>query len=612
MTETQFIAKNKVYWEELEALLNREATDPDKLSELFVKVSSDLSYARTYYPNRSVRLYLNNLTQRVFDSLRTKEDKFKLSHITDFFKHSLPQEIYNSRNALLTSFFVFAVAMCIGVISSKYHPDFVEHILGHEYVQMTEENIAKGDPMAVYKDERKVDMLFGITTNNIRVALLTFVFGILGSIGSIIILLSNGIMVGAFQYYFVTKGLFWESFLTIWIHGTIEISAIIIAGGAGIVIGNGLLFPKTYHRSTSMQIAAMRALRIILGVIPLFVIAGILESFVTRQTELPTIVKVAIIGLSALLIITMWIAYPWYYHKNNLGEGVRYDLQPIKTEERKTNLARTRSIPQVLSEGLYYFRSKLGLIISHAMIPTVLVLGAAAFVYLKTSHLDSGALGKLNESSLSKFSMDRWALFIVYWVLMSYVFCMIEFVTREKNTDLSNKMKFLKSHYLPILFFTALLYIPFAIVPSVFWFFVWIVISPHFYVIAVQQSIDNSDSLGKTLVSSLKMSFNTYMKFLLYYLVAYVIFQLIAYLKVSPIYTITEDFFKWHELFEEAALNNAFANSILDWALFIIFSIPIYYFLRGEYYSVKTVNGALDLKERLKSFGTTNTIFETP
>lgn len=599
-----------MHWEELEVLLNRASKDADKLSELFVKVSSDLSYARTYFPNRSVRLYLNNLTQRVFDSLRTKEDKFKFSHIIDFFKHQLPQEIYNSRNALLTSFFVFAIAMFIGVISSKYEPDFVKQILGHEYVRMTEENIAKGDPMAVYKDERKIDMLFGITSNNIRVALLTFAFGIIGSIGSIIILLSNGIMVGAFQYFFVTKGLFWESFLTIWIHGTIEISAIIIAGGAGIVIGNGLLFPKTHNRSTSMQIAAMRALRIILGTLPLFVIAGLLESFVTRQTELPTVIRVLIIAASAILIAVMWIIYPWYYHKNNLGEGIQYDLQPISTTERKINPNRTRTIPQVISDGLFYFRSKIGLLFGHAIVPTLLVVATSSFLYLKINQFDEPSIELLKTHSLSKISNGSWVLPIIYLVLASYIFCMIEFITREEDRTITNKMKFLKSNYLSILLFTSFLFVPFTFV-NYFWGFIWIVLSPHFFVTGIQMSLDGSGSILSNLKSAFKFSFNTWLKFIVYYIIAYVIFSVVAWLRVSQLFGFIEEFFKWHELFDTNTLNNAFTSGILDWTLFVLFATPVYYFLRQEYYSLKTELGALDLKDRLKSFGNSSTIFET-
>lgn len=608
MTETQFIDNNKKYWEELESLLDRSSKDADKLSELFVKVSSDLSYARTYYPNRSVRLYLNNLTQRVFDSMRTDGEKFKLSQITDFFRHILPQEIYNSRKALLTSFFVFAVALIIGVISSKYHPNFVESILGADYVQMTEDNIAKGDPMAVYKDERKLDMLFGITFNNIKVAFLAFVLGIIGSIGTIFVLISNGIMVGAFQYFFVTKGLFWESFLTIWIHGTIEISAIIIAGGAGIVLGNGLLFPKTYNRSSSMQMAALRALRIILGTVPLFVIAGLLESFVTRQTGLPTIVRGGIIFFSAVLIILMWIVYPWYYHKNKLGEEVSHDLTPIKPEERTVNFNRPKLLSEILSDSLYLFRKNISSIIKHALVPSLFVLISAVGLFLATADFDTQFAS--GPSSLAKLDTGNFIMSLLYLVLISFAFCMIALVGKGSGLTLDNKLKFIKSNYIPILFFTACLYLPFALLDNPYWLFAFIIFPPHFYVIAIQLTVDTSNSFFTNFKEALSFAINNWFKFVYYYLIALFFAWIILLIKGSLVIFVVEDFFRWHNLFDNDIANVVFIRSIVDWSILVICTVPLYYALKHEYHSLRTTVSAKDLKERIKLFGNTNTIFE--
>ncbi len=284
MTETQFIENNKEEWQELEYLLTLKNKNPDRLHDLFVKVSGDLAYAATFFPRRSVRVYLNQLTQQVFDSMEVKKMEWSFQPAKDFFGKILPQEMYRSRKILLISFLFFALAVMIGVISSANNPDFPEIILGEDYIRMTEENINDGDPMRVYTGHEQADMFFGITTNNVKVAFLCFILGLFGSLGTIIFLMFNGIMLGAFQYFFYSKDLFLESFLTIWIHGTIEVSAIIIAGTAGIVLGNGILFPKTYDRVSSLQISTKHAVRIIAGTIPLFIVAGFLESFVTRMT----------------------------------------------------------------------------------------------------------------------------------------------------------------------------------------------------------------------------------------------------------------------------------------------------------------------------------------
>jgi uncharacterized membrane protein SpoIIM required for sporulation len=181
---------------------------------------------------------------------------------------------------------------------------------------MTLENIEKGDPMAVYKQMGEFNMFLGITVNNIRVALMAFVYGFLLGIGTLMVMLQNGIMLGSFQYFFYEKGLLWESMRTIWIHGTIEISVIIIAGSAGLVLANGMLFPGTYTRLESFKRGVKNGLKIILSTVPFFIIAGFLEGFVTRHTEMPDWLAILIITGSLVLIIFYYIIYPYQLHKN--------------------------------------------------------------------------------------------------------------------------------------------------------------------------------------------------------------------------------------------------------------------------------------------------------
>ncbi len=161
-------------------------------------------------------------------------------------------------------------------------------------------------------------MFLGITFNNIRVSFLVFVAGIFTSIASGYLLFSNGIMLGAFQYFFYQKGLLMTSALTIWIHGTLEISAIIIAGAAGIIMGNGLLFPGTYSRLQSFKNGAKKGLKIIIGLVPIFILAGFLEGFVTRMTGIPDLFKIAIILGSAIFIFIYFIFIPLKIRFNGL------------------------------------------------------------------------------------------------------------------------------------------------------------------------------------------------------------------------------------------------------------------------------------------------------
>jgi uncharacterized membrane protein SpoIIM required for sporulation len=296
MKETRFISQNKEKWNQAETLLESPVKNPEKLSNLFIQVVDDLSYSRTYYPNRSVRVYLNKIARQFFSIIyshkREKHNLFKL-----FWLDELPQIILFARRELLISFLVFLVAMIIGVFSAYNDPQFTSTILGDSYVSMTEENIKSGDPMAVYKQSQEFEMFLGITVNNLLVAFRTYVLGIFLGIGTLASLVYNGIMVGCFQYYFVERGLIAESALTIWLHGTLEISSIILAGGAGLTLGSGLIFPGTYSRLQSLQIAGIRSLKLMLGITPVFILAAIIESFLTRYTDAPTLLKLILIIL---------------------------------------------------------------------------------------------------------------------------------------------------------------------------------------------------------------------------------------------------------------------------------------------------------------------------
>ncbi len=328
MRETKFIQDNQEKWKAYEEVLEKDYQDPDKLNEIFINVTDDLSYARTFYKNRSVRVYLNELAQKIFTNLY-KNKQSPAQRFANFWKEELPKLVYDARKDFLLSFMIFAGACLIGALSTAMDVEFPRIIMGDEYVDMTIENIKKGDPMAVYKERGQFGMSVGITINNIFVALLTFVMGVFAAVGAIGILIRNGVMVGAFQYFFYTQGVFTESFLTIWMHGTLEISAIIIAGAAGITMGKGWVFPGTLSRLKSFQISARRGLKIMMGLVPIFIIAGFIEGYITRHTELPDLLRASFILICLVFVLWYFVWYPYYKAKHGFNiTQARYQLQP--------------------------------------------------------------------------------------------------------------------------------------------------------------------------------------------------------------------------------------------------------------------------------------------
>ncbi len=316
MNEAAFIKVNIGRWERFEKWVDTgKSHDPDQLAELYIQLTDDLAYARTHFPRGQITTYLNNLTTKVHGRIY-RNRREKKARFVNFWRYEVPTISYHYRKFLLYSFLVFAVAVLIGAISAANDNSFTRLILGDSYVNMTEENIANDDPMAVYKKMGRTDMFLAITFNNVRVALMAFAAGIFFSVGTGYLLFSNGVMLGSFQFFFYQKGLLLSSVLTIWIHGTLEISAIIVAGAAGFILGHSFLFPGTYSRMDSLKRGAKDGVKLVIGLVPIFIVAGFLEGFITRLTDAPAVVKVSIIATSAFFIIYYFIIYPQQLAKN--------------------------------------------------------------------------------------------------------------------------------------------------------------------------------------------------------------------------------------------------------------------------------------------------------
>ena len=306
MREALFIKQNTQRWKDYE---NSKSKSPDELAESFISITDDLAYAKTFYPQSNTTKYLNGLAATFHQSIY-KNKKEKSNRFISFWRYELPLIFYKHRRPLLYSLLFFIVFSLMGALSAKYDNTFVRLIMGDDYVNMTNENIAKGDPFGVYKQESSFLMFVMIAINNIKVELVVFVMGIFLSVGSIYQLLQNGVMLGSFQYYFFSKGLGIKSILVLWLHGTLEISAIIIAGGAGLILGNSILFPKTHSRMVSLRNGAKDGLKIAIGIIPIFLTAAFFEGFVTRHTEMAVWQSLTILILSAVFIIWYVIVYP--------------------------------------------------------------------------------------------------------------------------------------------------------------------------------------------------------------------------------------------------------------------------------------------------------------
>ncbi len=316
MREVAFIKQNKEKWLDFErAIFGKTLKNPDELASLYIHLVNDLSYAQTYYPKSKTILYLNNLAAKAFQKIyKTKRED--TNRFIYFWKVEVPMIIYQYRRYVMYAFVLFLSFVAIGALSAAYDDTFVRLILGDHYVNMTLENIEAGDPVAVYKSGSNWGGFFAITINNIQVGLLSFILGVFGGIGTGYILLNNGIMVGAFQFFFFKEGVLWESVRGIWIHGSMEIFAIVIEGAAGLILGASILFPKTYSRLTSFKIGMKDGVKILVSTFPFTLAAGFLEGFVTRYSNaMPNWLSVGIILVTLSIISFYYLIYPTILHK---------------------------------------------------------------------------------------------------------------------------------------------------------------------------------------------------------------------------------------------------------------------------------------------------------
>lgn len=316
MREIAFIKQNKEKWLDFEqAIFGKSKKNPDEMASLYIHLVNDLSYAQTYYPKSKTVVYLNYLTSQIYQKIyKTKrDDKNRFVH---FFLSEVPLLVYQYKRYLAYAFILFFCCVAIGVVSAKYDQDFVRLILGDEYVNMTLENIKKGDPVAVYKSGGSVGSFIGITLNNLYVGTRCFIYGTFLGIGTFHVLMQNSIMLGSFQYFFHQQSVFWQSVRGIWIHGSMEIFGMVVEAACGFILGASILFPRTFSRVNSFKIGFKNSLKIFLSTIPFTIAAGFLEGFITRYSiEMPIWLSIFIILLTLSFISFYYLIYPFIINK---------------------------------------------------------------------------------------------------------------------------------------------------------------------------------------------------------------------------------------------------------------------------------------------------------
>ncbi|MGJ7030526.1 stage II sporulation protein M [Niabella hirudinis] len=306
MREALFIKKNKDRW-----LKNQQepSTSPDEMARSFTQLVDDLAYAKTFYPTGKTTAYLNKQASDMYLSIyqNRKEDSGRLAY---FWKYELPLVIRKHHKTVLFALILFITFFLLAFFIAARDHEIANNFFGDNYVQKTMDNIAEGNPFGIYETGNPVLSWLGIMINNIRVAFLFFVSGIFCGIPTMYKLAETGAMVGVFDQLFASKGFGLQFWMVVFVHGTLEITAIILAGAAGFILGKSFLFPGTRKRMEAFRDGARDGVKIMIGILPAFIIAAFFEGLFTRLYNNMSWFTTLLTTASVLFVIWYFIIYP--------------------------------------------------------------------------------------------------------------------------------------------------------------------------------------------------------------------------------------------------------------------------------------------------------------
>jgi len=305
MISTRWLEKRKPYWSKLEALLNQSAkgglkalsrSELQELSLLYRQTAADLAAIREDRGSVHFARYVNQLLVRAHNTIYSGR-RASPKTIISFFWDTYPAAFRRNLNPCLLSFLIFLVAAIVGAVLTYQNPDFKVKILGPRMVetidrhQMWTHSIVGIKPLASS----------AIMTNNMSVGFTTFAFGITAGLGTIYMMAFNGLLIGVIGMACRLSGMSLQLWSFVAPHGVLELPAIFIAGGAGLRIAQGLLFPGVLPRRDSLARAGLESVQLILGTIPILIVAGLIEAFVS-PTALPISLKFSMAGALFLLL----------------------------------------------------------------------------------------------------------------------------------------------------------------------------------------------------------------------------------------------------------------------------------------------------------------------
>ncbi len=309
MLSNLWIDSRKHNWNRLDALVHQvEASSVKSLTPsdlralglLYRQAAADLSAVRADRSSRSLEQYLNRLVGRAHNYVYSGQ-RISIASIWKFFAHGYPRLLRRLSGYLLAATLISILAGALGAIIVMVRPEFGIMFLGADRVAALDHHKMWTDSVLSIKPEAAS----GIMTNNITVCFLTFAGGITAGLFTLYSLFNNGLMLGAIAVVCRQHHMALSLWSFVAAHGALELPSIMIAGAAGLRLGAGILFPGMLSRRAALALAGLESVQLLSGTIPLLIIAGTLEAFLS-PTHAPIALKFSV-GAILFTALILWL-----------------------------------------------------------------------------------------------------------------------------------------------------------------------------------------------------------------------------------------------------------------------------------------------------------------
>lgn len=305
----QLIVSRRDEWARLEALLasHTRGTSAPVVEELgwrYREASADLALARRDFPADPATRYLNDLVERAYRHLYRRQPHAGHA-VWRFYRETFPRLVRETARDTLAAFITVLIAFCLAYLATFVRPSLAESFVpgGSGVI----ETIKQGKTWFDTPPAERPFVSSFIMTNNIRVALLCFSGGILIGIPTFLVLLQNGLQIGSIAGLTQVYGIHGALWSFVAAHGFLELSVIFMSGGAGLRVARGILRPGLLPRRESIARAGRSATLIACGCVPLLIVAGTLEGFVS-PSGLPGGVKL-LVGLTTGVLLSIYLLF---------------------------------------------------------------------------------------------------------------------------------------------------------------------------------------------------------------------------------------------------------------------------------------------------------------